>query len=156
MSAVIDSSLDSEPPQFFHYALSAHHMMRKMGYNLQRGNGLNFRRGQRGLLWTFVLKGKPTNYYNKTRRGSDMLHLPLCFSPKKTNLSHHIPSLHLSGNQMSVWGWSSKTSSSIWLQSINWSKRRLLKRLTLSHRPSNSISSRRSDLNNVNCLVRIG
>ena len=40
-------------------------MMRKMGYNLQRGKGLNFRKGRRGLLQTFVPKGKPTNYYDK-------------------------------------------------------------------------------------------
>jgi len=45
MSTVIDSSSDSEPPQFFHYARSMHHMMRKMGYNLQHENGLNFEKG---------------------------------------------------------------------------------------------------------------
>ena len=45
---------------------------------------------------------------------------------------------------------SSKTSSSMWLRSINWRMRRLLKYLTLSHGLSNSISSGRSDLKNVN------
>jgi len=44
-SAVTDSSSDSELPQFFHYARSAHFMMRKMGYNLQHGKGLNFGKG---------------------------------------------------------------------------------------------------------------
>jgi len=39
-----------------------------MGYNLQRGNDLNFRKGKRGFLRNFVPKGKPTNYYDKTRR----------------------------------------------------------------------------------------
>jgi len=43
--------------------------MRKMGYSLQHGNGLNFEKGQRGFLRNFVPKEKPTNYYNKTRRG---------------------------------------------------------------------------------------
>jgi len=33
-SALTDSSSDSEPPQIFHYARSAQHIMRKMGYNL--------------------------------------------------------------------------------------------------------------------------
>jgi len=83
MSVVIDSSSNSEPPQIFHYARSVHHMMRKMGYNLQRGNGLNFRRGQRGLLWTFVLKGKPTNYYNKTRRGLGYVIPPALFQSEE-------------------------------------------------------------------------
>ena len=44
-------------------------MMTKIGYNLQSGNGLNFGRGRRDLLRTFVPKGKPTNYYDKTRMG---------------------------------------------------------------------------------------
>jgi len=34
ISAVTDSSSDSEPPQFFHYARSTNLMMRQMGYNL--------------------------------------------------------------------------------------------------------------------------
>ena len=34
ISAVTDSCLDSEPSQFFHYTLLAHHMMRKWGYDL--------------------------------------------------------------------------------------------------------------------------
>ena len=62
------SSSSSETPQFFHYARSAQHMMRKMGYSLQRENGLNFRKGRRDFLRNFVLKGKPTNYYDNTRR----------------------------------------------------------------------------------------
>ena len=44
-------------------------MMRKIGYNLQRRNGLNFRKGRRGFLRNFVPKGKLANYYDKTRRG---------------------------------------------------------------------------------------
>ena len=40
-----------------------------MGYDLQRGNGLNFEKGRCGLLRTFISKGKPADYYDKTRRG---------------------------------------------------------------------------------------
>jgi len=68
-SAIIDSSSDSEPSQFFHYARSAQHMMRKMGYNLQRRSGMNFEKGRRGFLRNFVPKRKPANYYDKTHRG---------------------------------------------------------------------------------------
>ena len=39
---VTDSSSDLESPQFFHYARSGQHMMRTMGYIMQRENGLNF------------------------------------------------------------------------------------------------------------------
>jgi len=68
-STVTDSSSDSEPPQFFHNARSAQHMMKKMGYNLQHGSGLNFGKGRRDFLRNFVPKGKPANYYDKIRRG---------------------------------------------------------------------------------------
>jgi len=44
-------------------------MMRKMGYNLKHGKGLNFRKGRRDFLRNFVPRGKPTNYYDNTRRG---------------------------------------------------------------------------------------
>jgi len=44
-------------------------MMRKMGYNLQHGKGLNFEKGRRGFLRNVVPRRKPTNYYDNTRRG---------------------------------------------------------------------------------------
>jgi len=51
-------------------------MIRKMGYNLQRENGLNLRKGRRSFLRNFVPKGKPTNYYDKTHRGLGYVTLP--------------------------------------------------------------------------------
>ena len=68
-SAATDSSSDLDTPQFFHYARSVQYMMRKMGYNLQHGKGLNFEKGRRDFLSNFVPRGKPVNYYNNTRRG---------------------------------------------------------------------------------------
>jgi len=73
---VTDSSSDSKPSQIFHYARSPQHMMRKMGYSLQRGSGLNFRKGRRAFLRNFMPKGKPTNYYDKTHRGLGYLTPP--------------------------------------------------------------------------------
>jgi len=64
-----DSSSDSDTPQFFHYARSARHIMKKMGYDLKHGAGLNFGKGRRSLMRNFVPKGKPANYYDSTRRG---------------------------------------------------------------------------------------
>jgi len=64
-----ESDDDLEPPQFFHYARSANHMMKRMGYNLNRRNGLNFGKGRRIPLQSFVPKGKPPNYSDRTHRG---------------------------------------------------------------------------------------
>ena len=44
------------------------HMMRKMGYNLLHGKGLNLGKGRRGFLRNFVPRGKLANYYDNTRR----------------------------------------------------------------------------------------
>ena len=68
-STAADSSPDSDTPQFFHYARSARHIMKKMGYSLKHGEGLNFGKGRRSLLRNFMPKGKPANYYDNTRRG---------------------------------------------------------------------------------------
>ena len=43
--------------------------MKRMGYDLKHGKGLNFGKGKRSLLRNFVPKGKPVNYYDSTRRG---------------------------------------------------------------------------------------
>ena len=64
-----DSSSDSDTAQFFHYARPACHILKKMGYDLRHGKGLNFGKGRRSLLRNFVPKGKPANYYDSTRRG---------------------------------------------------------------------------------------
>jgi len=61
---------DLEPPQFFHYAWSAHRMMKKMGYSLNHGDGLNFDKRRSIPLQPFVLEGKSANYYDRTRKGS--------------------------------------------------------------------------------------
>jgi len=89
MSAVTDSSSDSEPPQFFYYARSAHPMMQKMGYNLQHEKGLNFRKGRRGLLRNFMTKGKPANYYDKIHRGLGYVTPP---TPLQSEDNESIPS----------------------------------------------------------------
>ena len=43
-------------------------MMKEMGYDLRRGEGLNFGKGGRIPLQPFVMKGKPANYYDQTHR----------------------------------------------------------------------------------------
>jgi len=82
-----ESDDDLEPPQFFHYARPSHRMMRRMGYNLNRGDGLNFGKGRRIPLQPFVPEGKPHNYYDCTRRGLGYVTLPLQLEPKSDGLS---------------------------------------------------------------------
>lgn len=49
-----------------------------MGYDLASKQGLNFGRGWRNLLRSFVPKGKNPNYYHKTRRGLDYIPPSMC------------------------------------------------------------------------------
>jgi len=60
-------------------------MIRKIGYNLQHGKGLNFGRGRHSLPRTFVLKGKPADYYDKTRRGLGYVTPITTFQSKEDN-----------------------------------------------------------------------
>ena len=57
---------DSESPQFLHYGQKSRHMMERMGYDFTKKSGLNFGKGKRALLRSFVPKGKDPDYYNKT------------------------------------------------------------------------------------------
>ena len=164
MSAVADSGSDSEPPQFFHHAWSAHHMMRKMGYNLQRGNDLNSWRGRLGLLRTFVSKGKPANYNDKTCRGLGYI-IPPTQSQSEENES--LPSHSSSSSE-----WELDVNVGVLLKnlfvnitSINQlEQEKAIEMFELSHGIemfhaehglNNSISCGRSNLNNVNCPLRI-
>ena len=69
ISTSVISDKDLESPQFFHYAWPARHMMKRMGYDLSRREGLNFEKVQCILLQPFVPKGKSANYYNQTHKG---------------------------------------------------------------------------------------
>ena len=62
------SESEKELPQFGHYE-PALRMMESMGYDLTNGPGLNFGKGRRTLLRSFVPKGKTLDYYHQTRRG---------------------------------------------------------------------------------------
>ena len=57
---------ESESPQFTHYEPNILRMMESMGYDLTNGYGLNFGKGRRILLRSFVSKGKTPDYYHQT------------------------------------------------------------------------------------------
>jgi len=78
-----------ESPQFYHYRQNFHHMMKKMGYNLGKRSGLNFGKGRRVLLWSFVPKGKALDYYHKTRRGFGYVSTPVPLNSKSKESPCH-------------------------------------------------------------------
>ena len=60
---------DLDPQQLFRYSVNTHRIMERMGYDMIKSPGLNFGKGRRTLLRSFVPKGKAPDYYHKTRRG---------------------------------------------------------------------------------------
>ena len=51
-------------------------MIKKMGYNLNRGDGLNFDKRWCIPLQPFISEGKQANYYDRTCRGLRYITLP--------------------------------------------------------------------------------
>jgi len=59
-------------------------MMKRMGYSLNREDGLNFDKGRRIPLQPFIPEGKPPNYYDRTRSGLGYV-TPLLQSERMSN-----------------------------------------------------------------------
>jgi len=105
-----DSKSETEPPQFSHYEPNVLKMKKNMGYDLISGPGLNFGKGKRILLRSFVLKGKAPDYYHRTRRGLGYVSIQFC-QPLSLKSLYIITTrqAHHRGSQMSVLATSSKT-----------------------------------------------
>jgi len=72
-------------------------MMENMGYDLTSGHGLNFGKGRRTLLRSFVPKRKFPDYYHRTRRGLDYVSTPIpSASESEESLCHN----HSSGTSL--------------------------------------------------------
>jgi len=104
-----DSESENKFPQFPHYELNVLRMMENMGYDLTKGPGLNFGKGRRTLLWSFVPKGKALIIIIKLAGGWVMCQLQ---SRKPLSLKGHYTVItrqaHHHGSQMSVLATSSK------------------------------------------------
>ena len=72
-----DSEGETEPPQFSHYEPNVLKMMENMGYDLTSDLVLNFGKGRRTLLRSFVPKGKTPDYYHRTRRELGYVSTPI-------------------------------------------------------------------------------
>ena len=101
-----ESDDDLEPPYSYNSfitRISTPHD-EKMRYNLNRGDGLNFGKRWRIPLQPFVPEGKPSSYYDRTRRGLGYV-TP---SPRpKLESDESLPSQssdHLVGTLILVWG----------------------------------------------------
>ena len=85
------------PPQFSHYEPNVLRMMENMGYDLTSDLDLNFGKGRRTLLRSFVPKGKAPYYYHQTRRGLDYVSTPIpSASESEESLYHN----HSSGRSL--------------------------------------------------------
>jgi len=104
-----DSESENESPQFSHYEPNVLRMMENMEYDLTNGPGLNFGKGRRMLLQSFIPKGKAPNYYHQTRRGWAMCQLqsrrPLSLKSPYITIARQV---HHRGSQTSVSTISSK------------------------------------------------
>jgi len=83
------SKSEEEPPQFGHYEPKALRMMKSMGYDLASGPGLNFGKGRRTLLQSFVPKGKASDYYHQTHRGLGYVSTPVPSASDSGGSSRH-------------------------------------------------------------------
>ena len=63
--------------------------MKCMGYDLTNRPGLNFGKGRRTLLRSFVPKGKAPDYYHRTRRGLGYVSTPVPSASDSGGLSGH-------------------------------------------------------------------
>jgi len=97
-----DSESDDEYPQFSHYEPNVLKMIENMGYDLTNGPGLNFDKGRRTLLRSFVPKGKAPDYYHQTRRGLGYMSTPISSAYESEESLYHYRSLGTSSCQMSV------------------------------------------------------
>jgi len=92
------SESDDEPWQLSHYEPNVLRMMENMGYDLTRSPGLNFGKGRRTLLQSFIPKRKTPDYYHRTRRGLGYVSTPVpSASGSEGSLYHN----HSSG--ISLW-----------------------------------------------------
>jgi len=87
-----DSKSETKLPQFSHYESNVLRMMEIMGYDLTSGLGLNFGKGRRTLLLSFVTKGKAPDYYHQTHRGLGYVSTPIS-SASESEESYHNHSL---------------------------------------------------------------
>ena len=64
-------------------------MMENMGYDLTSGPGLNFAKGRRTLLRSFVPKGKAPDYFHRTRRGLGYVSTPIPSASESEESLYH-------------------------------------------------------------------
>jgi len=60
-----------------------------MGYDLTSGLGLNFGKGRRTLLRSFVPKGKALDYFHRTRRGLGYVSTPILSASESEESLYH-------------------------------------------------------------------
>ena len=62
---------------------------RKNGVRFTKGSGLNFGKGKRALLHSFVPKGKEPDHYHRTQRGLGYISMPVLSDFKSEEEVYH-------------------------------------------------------------------
>jgi len=97
-----DSESENKFPQFSHYEPNVLRMIENMGYDLTRAPGLNFGKGRKTLLLSFIPKGKASNYYHQTRRGLGYVSTPIPSAFESEGSLYHNHSLGTSSWESDV------------------------------------------------------
>ena len=63
--------------------------MEIIGHNFTKGSGLNFDKGKRALLRSFVPKSKEPDYYHKTWKGLSYVSTPVSSDPESEEEVYH-------------------------------------------------------------------
>ena len=77
-------------------------MIENMGYDLTNGSGLNFGKGRRMLLRSFVPKRKIPDYYHRTHRGLGYVLTPISSASKSEESLYHYSSSGISSWESDV------------------------------------------------------
>jgi len=77
-------------------------MMENMGYGLTSGPALDFGKGRRILLQSFIPKGKAPDYYHRTRRGLGYVSTQIPSGSESEGSLHHNHSSDTSSSESDV------------------------------------------------------
>jgi len=91
-----DSESVDESLQFSYYEPNVLKLIENMRYDLINGLGLNFSKGRRILLRSFIPKGKAPDYYHRTHKGLGYVSTPISSASKSEESLYHYRSSGMS------------------------------------------------------------
>ena len=97
------SEEDDGVPQFHYHEPNSKYLMKRMGYNFNEKQGLNFGKGRRTpIRMSLTPEGKPPDYYQKTGRGVGYITPPPVSENEISNYLRHDQSSGISSYESDV------------------------------------------------------